>query len=107
MILQHRQTEACYLLKEYTFAGEAPFTAKLKALEAEAQAGPREYIVSVVRAEGKSFHNFCSTCFKIYALFEYPQVTLREEILARQRENKAFEEAELWSILQSCCNALG
>lgn len=70
-------------------------------------AGPREYIVSVVRAEGKTFHNFCSTCFKVYALFEYPQVTLREEIVARQREQKAFEEAELWSILQSCCNALG
>jgi hypothetical protein len=61
----------------------------------------------VVRAEGKAFHNFCSTCFKVYALFEYPQVTLREEIVARQREQKAFEEAELWSILQSCCNALG
>ena len=86
VVLQHRHTDTCFLLKEYTFAAEGPFNAKLKALQAEAQAGPREYIVSVVRAEGKAFHNFCSTCFKVYALFEYPQVTLREEIMARQRE---------------------
>lgn len=60
----------------------------------------------MVRVESKIFSSFCSTTYKIYAVFEYPQVTLREEILARQKENKTFEEAELWSILQSCSNAL-
>lgn len=76
VVLQHRTTNDTFLLKEYTFASEAPFNAKIKALQAEVEAGPREYIVSVVKAEGKAFHNFCSTCFKVYALFEYPQVTL-------------------------------
>lgn len=51
-------------------------------------------------------NNFCSTSYKIYAIYEYPQVTLSEEILARQKEAKYFEEAELWSILQSCTSAL-
>jgi hypothetical protein len=50
VVLQHRQTDTCFLLKEYTFASEAPYSSKLKALQAEAVAGPREYIVSVVRA---------------------------------------------------------
>jgi DNA topoisomerase IB len=76
VVLQHRTTNETFLLKEYTFAAEAHFNAKLKALQTEVEAGPREYIVSVVKAEGKAFHNFCSTCFKVYALFEYPQVTL-------------------------------
>ena len=66
----------------------------------------KEYIVSPVKVESKVFSSFCSTSYKVYAIFEYPQVTLREEIIARQKENKSFEEAELWSILQSCTNAL-
>ena len=70
------------------------------------QQGVKEYIVSPVRVQSKVFNNFCSTSFKIYAIFEYPQVTLREEILARCKESKNFEETELWSILQSCTNAL-
>jgi hypothetical protein len=48
----------------------------------------------------------CSTSHKIYAIYEYPEVTLYEEIQARQREHKIFDENELWSILQSCILAL-
>jgi hypothetical protein len=78
----------------------------LQSLQEEIKTGSREYVVSVVSAEGRSFASFCSTAYKIFALFEYPQVTLREEISARQKEGKRFEEGELWSILQSCSNAL-
>ena len=60
-----------------------------------------------VRVEAATFKNLCSTNYKVYALFEYPQVTLKDEILARRQESKSFEEGELWSILQSCTNALG
>jgi hypothetical protein len=36
------------------------------------------------------FNNLCSTSYKIYALFDYPEITLNDEINARRREGKHF-----------------
>lgn len=44
--------------------------------------------------------------FKIYSVYEFPRVKLIDEIQARNKEKKYFEEVELYSILQSCVNAL-
>lgn len=82
------------------------FKNKIKELQEQIDQGVREYVITPVKLESKVFSSFCSTSYKVYAIFEYPQVTLREEITARQKESKNFEEAELWSILQSCTNAL-
>lgn len=60
-----------------------------------------------MRLFSQTFNNICSNSYKIYALYEYPSITLEEEIGARKREGKYFDECELWSILQSCANALG
>ncbi len=106
IVLLEKATQNTFLLKEYTFCNEILFKNKLKQLKEQIDKGPREYVISPVRIESKVFSSFCSTSYKLYAIFEYPQVTLREEISARQKENKNFEEAELWSILQSCTNAL-
>lgn len=54
----------------------------------------------------KEFNNLCATTFKIYVVYEYPSVTLQEEIAARKKEDKYFDECELWAILQSCVNGL-
>ena len=45
---------------------------------------------------------YCSTFYKIYALFEYPQRTLDDEITERNLHKRKFTETELWSILASC-----
>lgn len=45
---------------------------------------------------------YCSTFYKIYALFEYPYKTLEDEIHERQLQHRRFLEKELWSILASC-----
>ena len=66
-----------------------------------------EHLLSIVRFTGQEFNNFCSNSYKIYVLYEYPPITLEDEIQARSKENKCFEECELWSIIQSCTNALG
>lgn len=92
IILLHKQNQNTYLLKEYTYASEVLFKNKEKELGEQIKQGPKEYIVSPVKVESRVFNSFCSTSYKIYAIFEYPQVTLREEILARQKENKNFEE---------------
>ena len=53
----------------------------------------------------KEHNGICSNLFKIYTVYEYPKVKLIDEIEARHRERKYFEEIELFSILQSCLNA--
>ncbi len=56
----------------------------------------------MTKVRAHSFHGLCSTSHKVLALYEYPQVTLQDEIAARLKEEKRFDEHELWSILQSC-----
>jgi len=46
------------------------------------------------------------TYFKIYALWEFPQRTLEDEINERILQKRRFEEKELWSILASSILAL-
>jgi CRISPR/Cas system-associated endonuclease/helicase Cas3 len=91
-VLLSKKDQSCYLLKEYTFCSEMLFRNKERELKEQISYGAREYIVSPVRIEAKVFNSFCSNSYKIYAIFEYPQVTLKEEIGARQKENKSFEE---------------
>lgn len=50
----------------------------------------------------KNDDQFCSTFYKIYALFEYPYKSLLDEIHERQLQHRVFREEELWSILASC-----
>ena len=50
--------------------------------------------------------HFCSNTYKIYVLYEYPELTLRDEIEVRAKEGKHFEECEIVAILQTCVLAL-
>jgi hypothetical protein len=38
----------------------------------------------MVKVLSKEFKNFCSNTYKIYTIYEYPSVTLEEEINARK-----------------------
>lgn len=78
MVLLHKQNNSTYLLKEYTFGSEILFRNKEKQLRMQIEHGFREHIISPVKVEAKTFNSFCSTSFKIYAIFEYPQVSLKE-----------------------------
>jgi hypothetical protein len=40
----------------------------------------------------EQMQHFCSNTFKIFVLYEYPELTLRDEIDVRAKENKFFEE---------------
>ena len=91
VVLLEKQSQNTFLLKEYTFCSEPLFNEKVRQLKSQIDNGPQEHIISPIQMESKVFNNFCSTSYKIYAIFEYPQVTLREEILARQKEDKSFE----------------
>jgi hypothetical protein len=68
-VLLHKQAQTTFLLKEYSFASEPHFKAKFASLQEELARGPREYIVSLVRLESRVFSSFCSTSYKIYAIF--------------------------------------
>jgi len=69
---------------------ETTFKSKLKALQEEIAQPQREFIINPIVVEHQVFNNFCSTSYKIYVVYEYPQVTLREEIMARKKEEKNF-----------------
>lgn len=65
-----------------------------------------ENVLSVVKIKTHTIHGLCSITHKILVIYEYPQVTLLDQIIARQKEEKRFDEHQLWSILQSCNLAL-
>lgn len=48
--------------------------------------------MSVSKIKTHTIHGLCSTTFKIFVIYEYPRVTLQDEILARQKEEKRFDE---------------
>ncbi len=50
--------------------------------------------------------HFCSNTYKVYTLYEYPELTLKDEIDVRAKERKFFEECEVVAILQTCVLAL-
>lgn len=57
---------------------------------------PLEKIVS--RTEDQ----YCSTFFKLYAMFQFNDRTLETEANERKLQKRSFHETELWSILASC-----
>ena len=107
LVLADKTGDNQYFLKEFNFADKKEYENEFKKYRDLEKGEANENLLSLVKVTGKEFNNFCSNSYKIYALYEYPAITLEEEISARGRENKYFEECELWSILQSCTNALG
>jgi hypothetical protein len=43
----------------------------------------KENLLNLVEVEGRVKTNFCSGTYKLYIIYEYPTITLQEEILAR------------------------
>lgn len=37
---------------------------------------PNENILNVVKVSSQEFNNFCSNSYKIYVVYEYPNITL-------------------------------
>jgi len=60
-------------------------------LEREITHPKSENILGVYKIKTHTITGLCSTTHKIYAIYEYPQVSLQDEIIARRKENKQFE----------------
>lgn len=54
--------------------------------------GNCDHVVPLIKYLTKSEDQFCSTFYKIYALFEYPQKTLDDEINERNLHKRRFKE---------------
>lgn len=91
-------------MKEYCYADQKEFERQLTYFQAQQEQG--ENVLQMVKVLSKEFKNFCSNTYKIYTIYEYPSVTLEEEINARKEQQKYFDETQLWAILHSCVNAL-
>lgn len=46
---------------------------------------PRENLLNLVEVQGRVKANFCSGTYKLYLIYEFPSITLQEEIAARAR----------------------
>jgi hypothetical protein len=90
VVLQHTQSQLTFLLREYTYASEAAFEKERTRLETEAGT-PSDHVLTVVKVRAHTFHGLCSTSHKVMAVYEYPQVTLQDEIAARLKEEKRFD----------------
>ena len=66
------------------------------------------HLLELIQIKRKEEKHVCSMLHKIYLLIEYPFKTLRDDIQERlaEKSKNYFGEAELWSILYSCCLAL-
>lgn len=83
--LLNHQTQLTYLLKEYTYASDLQYEQERYKYERQMGEGEMENVLSVSKIKTHTIHGLCSTTFKIYVIYEYPQVTLLDEIMARQK----------------------
>jgi serine/threonine protein kinase len=73
-----------------------------KLVSLKAKLSGNKHVVPLTHFFMSSEDQYCSTFYKIYAVYEYPQRTLLTEITERKLLKKRFTETELWSILASC-----
>jgi hypothetical protein len=106
VVLGSKNSETTYLLKELSFVNKRDYETEYKRLQGLESQPHNENILALVRFFSQTYNNICSTSYRIYALYDYPSITLHDEITTRHLQAKYFEECELWSILQSCANAL-
>jgi hypothetical protein len=77
-ILEHHQTHLTYLLREYNYGSELTYDQERSKYEMEIEGGIAENVLSVTKIKTHTIHGLCSTSFKIYVVYEYPQVTLQD-----------------------------
>lgn len=105
-LLRHRTSKEGFLLKEVSFMDQDEYQKALDKYRARRARPAKENLLNLVEVQGRVKANFCSGTYKLYLIYEYPSITLQEEIAARARETRFFEEQDLWSIMQSCLNGL-
>lgn len=105
--LQHKATQEEYLLREFSFNDRREFDRTLQSLQPlKEKLSGCKHVVQLRECITNTEDQYCSTFYKIYALFQYPQRTLDDQITERKVQKRQFAETELWSILASCILAL-
>jgi serine/threonine protein kinase len=61
-----------------------------------------KFLAPLDRVASRAEDQYCSTFYKVYALFEFGERTLEQEVGERRTQKRRFAENELWSILASC-----
>ena len=89
--MEHKRTNKEYLLREMTFNDRNEFNRAFENLKKkQSELEGSEHVVPLAKHMTKTEDQFCSTFYKIYALFEYPQRTLDEEISQRSLQKRKF-----------------
>jgi serine/threonine protein kinase len=103
LYLKSRSSGTEQLLREFTFNDKREFDRHVELLERRrVQLGNCKYVVGLEKLLTKSEDQYCSTFYKIYALFQFTDRTLQDEVNERNLQKRKFQEKELWSILASC-----
>lgn len=105
-LLKHKTSKDTFLLKEISFMDQEEYRKMLDRYRSKKNGTPKENLLNVVEVDGRVKTNFCSGTYKLYIIYEYPTITLQEEIQARVKESRFFDEQDLWSIMQSCLNGI-
>ena len=84
MVLLHRETCEQYFLKEMNFTQQSTYEKQLRSYHDKKRIPHSENILNLVKIWAKEFRNFCSDSYKIYAVYEFPEITLQAEIQSRR-----------------------
>jgi len=82
-LLKHKTSKETFLLKEVSFMDQEEYRRALEKYRSKRKASPKENLLNIVEVEGRVKTNFCSGTYKLYIIYEYPTITLQEEIQAR------------------------
>lgn len=103
LFLRHHTTLREYLLRELTFNDRREYEKAVTLMEQRrAQLSGCKFLAPLDRVATKAEDQYCSTFYKVYALFEFGERTLEQEVADRSAQKRRFAENELWSILASC-----
>lgn len=91
--LQKKDNQNQFLLREFTFNDKKEYEKTLDLLQSkQKQLDNNEHITPLVKYLTRAEDQFCSTFYKIYALYQYPQRTLDDEINERNLKKRRFQE---------------
>jgi hypothetical protein len=107
-LLRHRHSKDEFLLRNVcSNIGEE--VTELEELMKRRQVIRSPHLLGLVQIKRMEEKNVCSVINRMHLLIEYPFKTLRDEVGDRVTSGRGrpFAEAELWSVLYSCCVGLG
>ena len=104
-VVREKESERLLIIKELAFVDRSFYEKNLCRFNHFQEIQQCENVLNLTKVWSEQHSTMCSNTYKIFPMYEYSTVTLKDEMEARKSQNKHFEEDQLLGIIQSWVNA--